>query len=51
MPDHRLVSADSHVGVDGEVLDSEVSARQFAAIPAAERELICCGNATRVYGL
>jgi uncharacterized protein len=28
-----------------------VVARQFAEIPAAERELICNGNAARIYGL
>jgi predicted TIM-barrel fold metal-dependent hydrolase len=28
-----------------------VVARQFAEIPDAERDLICSGNATRVYGL
>src|SRR5205823_2257702 len=29
----------------------EVVARQFADIPDEERDLICCGNATRIYGL
>jgi predicted TIM-barrel fold metal-dependent hydrolase len=27
----------------------DVVARQFAEIPEAERELICCGNAARIY--
>jgi len=29
----------------------EVVARQFADIPTDERELICCGNSARIYGL
>lgn len=29
----------------------EIIARQFADIPDAERELICCENAARIYGL
>jgi predicted TIM-barrel fold metal-dependent hydrolase len=29
----------------------DVVARQFAEIPEAERELICCGNAARIYNL
>jgi hypothetical protein len=28
-----------------------VVARQFAEIPDEERELICSGNAARIYGL
>jgi predicted TIM-barrel fold metal-dependent hydrolase len=29
----------------------DVVARQFAEIPDAERELICCGNSARIYNL
>jgi len=29
----------------------EIVARQFADVPVAERELICAGNASRIYRL
>jgi hypothetical protein len=58
MTTERLISADSHVAVRVEALRERVPTdsqqivdRQFADVPDAERELICSGNAARIYGL